>query len=145
MRARLERQRVGREQAPGARLPVEVDARVVGRAVDGAAGQAAVAERADARDAAIGIDEAELRTLREMDVAGVERGAGDEQVGMPGQTLLPRELAGERRSSAAASRCVLITPVHFSPGSSFSSALAMQRHCGNGVLAALAPLVGKPV
>ena len=36
-------------------------------------------------------------------------------------------------------------PLHFSPGSSRSSACAMHRQFGNGVLAAVAPPVGKPV
>jgi hypothetical protein len=39
----------------------------------------------------------------------------------------------------------LMTPLHFSAGSSRRRALAMQRHFGNGVLAAVSPAVGKPV
>ena len=84
-------------------LSVEIDARVERLAVDVAAGDA-VAERADAGDAAIRIEIAELGRLDEADAAARRtRAPAVNWLRAAGQRIAPRELSGH--AAVAAARC----------------------------------------
>src|SRR6185369_13745336 len=74
-----ERHGVGREDAPRADQPVEIDAGVVRLAVDAAARES-IAERVRSRHAAIGIEIAELRRLPEVDMTLIVGSADRELV-----------------------------------------------------------------
>ena len=89
---------VRRIEAPRADPPVQIDTGVVRLAVDLAA-RLAVAERADAGHAPIGIEVSELRGLHEIDVAPVIGAAHRELV------AAAAERAAQRRSAPSPRRC----------------------------------------
>lgn len=122
---------------------MQVDTVVEGFAVDLAAGDA-VGEGIEAGDAAVGIEISELARLQEPYRSAVVGRAGDQLIAAASGGFAPGGLTGRSIVVLARSRAV-DEPVAFFPGFVVQQNLRDAAPIGEGVLAALAPLMGKPL